>query len=136
MARKAKNWKEIIKNPILLRIIQLIDECEGGSVPKFLSKTGIDKGMYYICLERDTPPKIDTFVKIKNAYNVSLDWLICGDGKVGESVKPVKKGSLEQTSDLAMKNAKLEGRIEELEKKVLEYRKLIDKLSSKTPKKK
>jgi len=137
MAKKAKNWKEILKTPILLRIIQIIDEREDGSVPKFILRTGIDKGTYYICLERDSAPKIDTLVKIKNAYGISLDWLVCGDGEVRELGVKI---SPEPTLESATKNAKLEGRIEELEKKVQEYKdlscKLLDKLPSKTLNKK
>jgi len=133
MARKAKNWKEILKDPIILRILEIIDKYENGSVPKFISKTGIDKGTYYICLERDSAPKVDTLVKIKYAYNISLDWLICGDGEISECVKS-------SPDESTTKNAKLEGRIEELEKKVQEYKdqnsKLLDKLSSNAPNKK
>ena len=121
MANKEKNWRGVIKNKVLLRIMDVIDNYENGETAKFLRQIGIDRSTYNTWMSRDNTPAIDMLVKIKKAYGVSLDWLVCGDGDIGEFDG---KGSSEQS---------IESRVEELEKK---YQKLIDKLSSKVIKKK
>lgn len=82
MAHSSKSRKDSVTNDILLRILQLIEEREKGLLPRFCKNTGIDANALYRCLERGSTPKVDTLVRIRNAYNVSLDWLVCGIGEV------------------------------------------------------
>jgi len=137
MAKKSKNWREIVSNATLIRILDLIDEREGGNTPHFYKKTDISSGAFCTCLKRDSLPKVEMLLKVRSAYGVTLDWLVCGDGDLKEFSE---KGSSGQTLESAAKIAKLEGRNEELEKKVQEYKdlscKLLDKLPSKTLNKK
>lgn len=122
MAKKGRDWEKEVTNEVLLRIMRLVKDREGGKLSGFSKKTEIDKATYYTWLDRNNTPTVDMLIRICTVYGVSLDWLVFGDGKVGETVK---KGSPKQTFESATKIAKLEGRIQELEKKVLEYRKLI-----------
>jgi len=111
MARKGKDWKKLLTNEVLLRIIQIVDERENGIIANFASKTEIDESTLYVCLDRDSTPKVDTLVKIRNTYGISLDWLICGSDDIKKSGK---KDLPKQT---------LESRIEKLEKDVKQLKK-------------
>jgi hypothetical protein len=78
MTQVGVKWEDRCKSGALLRILQVIREWEGDSIPQFCKKTGIDDSALYLCLERDSVPKVDAIAKICNTYNISSDWIIMG----------------------------------------------------------
>jgi transcriptional regulator with XRE-family HTH domain len=83
MAKKSQNLEDGVKNITLQRIIWLIKDREGGILSRFLAKIGTTTATYYSWVNRDSQPKLDFLVKIRDAYGVTLDWL-AGDGQDGK----------------------------------------------------
>lgn len=68
--------------PIATRIRQLIDSADGGSVNAAARAIGLPQAtLAQIVKERIKRPRAETLARIAARYNVSVDWILSGEGK-------------------------------------------------------
>lgn len=63
------------------RLLELVDKLEGGNAAKFAKKAGIPQSTFHNYLQGQSL-KSDNIVRITERFNVNLNWLLTGEGRM------------------------------------------------------
>ncbi|MDR2577817.1 MAG: helix-turn-helix domain-containing protein [Chitinispirillales bacterium] len=79
-----------MSDPVLDKVLSVLERCEGGNVTEFCRKLGITTSHYYGWVKRGRPPKTATLSKVAAAYGFPLEWFYSDVPDLPERTPPAQ----------------------------------------------